>query len=92
LAFIHVMRSVLGPDAIHLTYKTKFNKMKRDIAIANKKPDNSIFEISHKIGTGVENTLKISNLIYYFLYETSVNSGSQQIMNWNNVEFKRSGN
>jgi hypothetical protein len=64
--------------------------MKRNKASAYNNQDSSIFEISHKTGTGVENTLKISNLVYYFLYETSLNSGSQQLMNWNNVELERS--
>ena len=64
--------------------------MKRNKASAYNNQDNSIFEISHKTGTGIENTLKISNLVYYFLYETSLTSGSQQMMNWNNVELERS--
>jgi hypothetical protein len=64
--------------------------MKRNKANAYNNQDNSIFEFSHQTGTGVENTLKISNLVYYFLYETSLNSGSQQLMNWNNVELERS--
>lgn len=64
--------------------------MKRNKANAFNNQDNSIFEISHKTGMGVENTLKISNLVYYFLYETSLNSGSQQMMNWKNVELERS--
>jgi len=64
--------------------------MKRNKANAYNNQDNSIFEITHTTGTGVENTLKISNLVYYFLYETSLNSGSQQLMNWNNVELERS--
>lgn len=64
--------------------------MKRNKANTYNNQDKSIFEISHQTGTGVENTLKISNLVYYFLYETSLNSGSQQMMNWNNVELDRS--
>jgi len=62
--------------------------MKRNKANAYNNQDKSIFEIAHKTGTGVENTLKISNLVYYFLYETSLSSGSQQMMNWNNVELE----
>jgi len=64
--------------------------MKRNKANAYTNQDNSICEISNKSGTGVENTLKISNLVYYFLYETSLSSGSQQMMNWKNVELERS--
>jgi len=63
--------------------------MKRNTANSNNKHDNTLFELSHKIGSGVENALKISNLIYYFLYETSSNSGSNQIISWNNLEIER---
>jgi hypothetical protein len=62
--------------------------MKRNKANAYNHQDNSIFENSPQIVTGVENTLKISNLVYYFLYETSLSSRSQQIMNWNKVELE----
>jgi hypothetical protein len=54
--------------------------MKRDNSNADARHDKSIFEIPHKTGTGVENTLKISNLVYYFLYETSTNTNSQNGM------------
>jgi hypothetical protein len=64
--------------------------MKRNRANNYNNQDNSIFEISHKTGTGVENTLKISNLVYYFLYETTLHSGSQPMLNWNKVELERS--